>query len=41
VVRVASSESKVWVDAAVDPKATVRIIPCRDIFYIYLLDRGN
>jgi carnitine O-acetyltransferase len=32
VIRAASSESKAWVDAMVDPRATVRAVLFRDIF---------
>ena len=34
VIRAASSESKAWVDAMVDAKATVRVTPFRDILHI-------
>ena len=34
VIRAASSESKAWVDAMVDLKATVRVFPVRDILHI-------
>ena len=40
VIRAASSESKAWVDAMVDPKATVRIFVVTT-FCTSLMDRGN